>query len=64
MGGYASGLTIVGSGIGSLTALLQRQTAAELFPDLAFPSTHTTPVLQAAFVFSLLSQVKGGGKRC
>ena len=47
--------TSVGSGLGALSNLLERQPATSMFPTMSFPETHNTPVLRAAHVFSLLS---------
>ncbi|TXT09009.1 hypothetical protein VHUM_02483 [Vanrija humicola] len=44
-----------GSGIGALANLLKTQSPASLFPTVVFPETHTTPVLQAAYIFSFLT---------
>lgn len=49
-------LTIsLGSGLGALANLLSSHPPENLFPGLDFPSTHHTPVLKAAYVFSLLT---------
>ncbi len=48
---------IIGSGLGALATLLERDSPSELFPGLSFPSSHDTPVLQAAYVFSFLTCV-------
>ncbi|WVR06780.1 hypothetical protein IAU60_003815 [Kwoniella sp. DSM 27419] len=44
-----------GSGLGALAGILQTTPASDLFPGLRIPSTHDTPILQAAYVFSFLA---------
>ncbi|RXK39903.1 hypothetical protein M231_02837 [Tremella mesenterica] len=43
-----------GSGLGALVSLFREKDPSDMFPDLVFPSTHNTPVLKAAYVFSFL----------
>ncbi|EIW65931.1 hypothetical protein TREMEDRAFT_35751 [Tremella mesenterica DSM 1558] len=43
-----------GSGLGALVSLFREKDSSDMFPDLVFPSTHNTPVLKAAYVFSFL----------
>ena len=53
---YAGSLTLSpGSGIGSLTDLMERYGPRTIFPSLEFPSSHSTALLKAAYVFSFLS---------
>lgn len=44
-----------GSGIGALAQLFKYHDAAAMFPELAIPPEHNSPVLKAAYVFSYLS---------
>ena len=50
-------MSIEGSGLGALSTLLERHSPSHLFPSLQFPKTHDTPVLRAAYIFSLLTFV-------
>lgn len=44
-----------GSGIGALAALFRLHDPESMFPELAIPPEHNSPVLKAAYVFSYLS---------
>jgi len=45
----------IGSGIGALASHIQRLSSDAMFPSVSFPSTHNTPILKAAYIFSHLS---------